>query len=95
MKKLILVLTLIAGIIYLSANVIYTYKLEAPDIITENNVIKVKMAGAQSYGNTGAPNLPWFGTKLLLPIGEEAIDIQISLSGAKTFYLDKKVILIY
>ncbi|HNZ44920.1 MAG TPA: C25 family cysteine peptidase, partial [Candidatus Syntrophosphaera thermopropionivorans] len=91
MKKLILVLTLIAGIIYLSANVIYTYKLEAPDIITENNVIKVKMAGAQSYGNPGAPNLPWFGSKLLLPIGEEAIDIQISLSGAKTFYLDKKV----
>lgn len=75
----------------ITANVIHTYSLEAPQIKEEENYLTVKMAGAQSYGNPGAPNLPWFGTKLLLPIGEEAIDIQISLSGAKTFYLDKKV----
>ena len=91
MKKLILVLTLLAGIIYLSANVIYTYNLAAPEIKTEGNYIKVNLSGAQSYGNAGAPDLPWIGSKLLLPMGEEAVDIQINLSGAKDIVLDKKI----
>ena len=91
MKKLILVLTLLAGIIYLSANVIYTYNLAAPEIETEGNYIKVKLTGAQSYGDAGAPDLPWIGSKLLLPMGEEAVDIQINLSGAKDIVLDKKI----
>jgi hypothetical protein len=35
--------------------------------------------------------IPWIGSKLLLPMGEEAVDIQINLSGAKDIVLDKKI----
>jgi len=61
----------------LCAGVNYTYTLDTPTMSTQGAYTEIKLANAQSWGQPGNPDLPWFGVKLLLPIGTEATSINI------------------
>lgn len=87
MKHLLLTLILVAGLAALAADVVYSYTLNEPDLTTSTEYSHLKLDGAQSWGTPGSPDLPWFGTKILLPAGEEAVDIQVELSSPQTLAL--------
>lgn len=87
MKHLLLTLILVAGLAALAADVVYSYTLNEPELTTSTEYSHLKLDGAQSWGTPGSPDLPWFGTKILLPAGEEAVDIQVELSSPQTLAL--------
>nr|HPH61047.1 hypothetical protein [Candidatus Syntrophosphaera sp.] len=87
MKHLLLTLILVAGLVALAADVVYSYTLNEPELTTSTEYSHLKLDGAQSWGTPGSPDLPWFGTKILLPAGEEAVDIQVELSSPQTLAL--------
>jgi hypothetical protein len=91
MKRIVLSLMLLAGLAGLLADVVNTYTLSAPEVKTSGAYSLVKLPGAQTYGVPGQPDLPWFGTKLLLPIGEEAVDIEVKLSGPQSYTLSNPI----
>jgi len=91
MKNLILISILLLGVLALSADVVYTYTLGSPIVKTHGDYSYIKLDGAQSHGTPGQPNLPWFGTKLLLPLGEEAQSIDVKLGSPRVYKLDDPV----
>lgn len=91
MKQSLLILILVVGLSVLAADVVYSYSMNEPELKVSGEYTFVKLNGAQSWGNTGQPDLPWFGTKILLPLGEEAVDIQIELSMPQTLELSHPI----
>ncbi|MBP7204946.1 MAG: T9SS type A sorting domain-containing protein [Candidatus Cloacimonetes bacterium] len=87
MKHLLLTLILMAALIALAADVVYSYTLGEPVVKTSAQYTSLHLQGAQSWGNPGQPDLPWFGTKILLPQGEEAVDIEVELSEPRSLAL--------
>lgn len=65
---------LITGLV---AQVYHSYSFDKPEISSHSRGLSVSLAGAKTYGEPGAPDLPWFGVKLLLPAGNEATAISI------------------
>lgn len=91
MKRSLVTLIILLAAIALAADVIHTYSLGTPVLKTEGEFSLLKLEGAPSYGNPGEPNLPWFGSKLLLAPGEEALEIRIKKANPTTFSLDKPI----
>ncbi|MDD4224085.1 MAG: C25 family cysteine peptidase [Candidatus Cloacimonetes bacterium] len=91
MKNLLLTLILVAGLAALAADVVYSYTLDVPELKAAGEYTLIKLSGAQSWGTPGSPDLPWFGTQILLPTGEEAVDIQVELSSPQSIELDRPV----
>ena len=87
MKYFILTLIMAMGLAVLAADVVFSYTLNEPELKTANGYSHLKLDGAQSWGTPGSPDLPWYGTKILLPIGEEAVDIQVEFSSPQTLTL--------
>lgn len=85
---LVVLLSLAFGIM---ANTVYQYDLALPRIEEKAGTTKVSLDGAQTWGEPGEPALPWFGTKLLLPLGTEAVTIKITRSNPKTYTLSKPI----
>lgn len=88
MKALTLVIGMIFAITVLSAGVTFSYHLNTPELIKTEHGIQIKLDGTQSYGNVGDPDLPWFGYKLLLPLGTEASEVIVKRYSAVRFPLE-------
>ena len=73
------------------ASTTINYTLDSPMIGESNAYTTVKLNSAQTWGEPGAPELPWFGIKILLPVGNEATDIVIKRSNPTTYKLNKPV----
>ncbi len=89
MKNLICALLLILGLAWMPASVVFNYTLDTPVIKTDGNFSRISLSGGQSYGLPGQPDLPWVGTKLLLPLGEAASGLEVKLSSPVSFQLDR------
>lgn len=87
MKVLSLSLIMIFSIMTLWAGITYSYDLTAPEFKQTAQGIQVNLAGGESFGNPGEPDLPWFGYKLLLPLGCEAYDVTVKRSGRISYDL--------
>lgn len=91
MKHLLGIILILALGVGLAATVIYNYTLDTPTVKNDGSYSTVKLGGGQSYGQPGQPDLPWIGTKLLLPTGEQAQSIQIKFSSPQTMQVEKPV----
>jgi len=91
MKHFIAVISLLIGFAVLAADVSFSYTMAEPSLKVSDEYTFVRLDGAQSWGTPGEPELPWFGTKILLQPGEEALEIQVSLSQPQVFTLERPV----
>jgi hypothetical protein len=57
----------------------HTYHFSQPKISNMDSWEIIEFEGTQQSGKLGEPSLPYQSVKLLLPIGEEAVDIKIEL----------------
>ncbi len=91
MKNLFLTLILVAGMLALAADVVQSYTMNEPKLKTVGEYSYLNLDGTQSWGTPGTPDLPWFGTKILLPLGEEATEIQVELSSPQALKLSHPI----
>lgn len=77
MKKTLLIVLLMLIIASLAAKVSYDYELSMPTITKGPLGVMLKLDGAENIGLAGEPDLPYFGYKLLLPLSEEAVKVEI------------------
>lgn len=91
MKKLLVMLACMMLITGLIAQVTFSYSLNKPVIKNGTWGLNVSLDGARSYGEPGAPDLPWFGVKLLLPEGNEASSISIERKNPIRYELEGKL----
>lgn len=91
MKQFIAVFTLLIGFAILAADVSFSYTMVEPSLKVSDEYTFVRLEGAQSWGNPGEPELPWFGTKILLQPGEEALDLEVKLSQPQVFTLERPI----
>jgi hypothetical protein len=75
----------------LLASVNHSYNLSQPTIQESESGVSINLEGAQSWGEPGMPDLPWFGVKLLLPVGNEASSLLVKRSLPVTYRLDSIV----
>lgn len=57
----------------------------------KDGYIEVSIPGGQTWGTPSDPMLPWLGVKLLMPLGNEAKQIHVSLSNPQTISLSSPV----
>ncbi len=88
MKALLLCIGMVLTVAVLTAGVTHSYRLNSPELTQTDNGILLKLEGAQSFGDPGAPDLPWMGYKILLPIGTEADEVSVKRSGEIRYDLD-------
>ncbi|MDY0151142.1 MAG: C25 family cysteine peptidase [Candidatus Cloacimonas sp.] len=91
MKHVMMILILVGLIATLSAGLNYQYNLTKPTLKTEGQYTSVRLDNAQSWGEAGNPDLPWFGVKLLLPVGSEADKIVVSRKAPITYKLSAPI----
>ena len=89
MKRTLSVIILVCVVALLTAATSLELRPAFPAIKTEANVSVIELAGGQLYGEPGDPALPWLGTKILLPVGEEAVSISVKLAQPQIYTLDK------
>jgi hypothetical protein len=89
MKHLIMLIVLLSVTVALVAGVSNSYSLTAPKISTDANFSYVSLENAQGWGEPGNPDLPWYGIKLLLPVGSEATKITVNRSMPIVYTLSK------
>lgn len=65
--------------------------LGLPTLKTTDHYTQVTLSGGQTYAQPGEPALPWLASKLLLPLGEEAGKITVTLSKPHRYKLDKPI----
>lgn len=87
MKRLTLSLLLMILTMLCLANVTKNYTLDTPIVTEEHEYTSVKLNNAQSWGEPGNPDLPWYGIKLLLPPSQEADAIVVKRSKPISFEL--------
>ncbi len=92
MKNIALLAILLFSTTVLVAGVTMNYSLETPKIEAKEQYTKVCLVKAQSWGQPGNPDLPWFGIKLLLPAGFAAEKIVVNRYNPVTYTLDKPII---
>jgi len=92
MKNIALLAILLFSTTVLVAGVTMNYSLETPRIEAKEQYTKVSLEKAQSWGQPGNPDLPWFGIKLLLPAGFAAEKIVVNRYNPVTYTLDKPII---
>lgn len=91
MKKYILLLLALSLIMGLVASTVFSYDLGNPGVDSRNEYSRVTLDGAQTIGTPGDPALPWFGVKLLIPLGTSATLIKVERSNPKTIDLVKAI----
>jgi hypothetical protein len=69
----------------------YTIDLGLPTLKSNDHYTQVTLEGGHTYAQPGEPALPWLGSKLLLPLGEEAGKITVKLSKPHRYKLDKPI----
>ncbi len=92
MKRLFLVLAVLVMASSVFAAISHSYNLGEARIGTSGNFSTVQLDGTQLMGEAGQPALPWFGVKLLLPVGMEAKDIRVLRSNPQVFDLSSPII---
>lgn len=90
MKRFILATMMLSVVFTLLATSHQIY-LDLPSIKTNDNYTTVTMSKGQLYSQPGEPALPWLGSKLLLPLGEEACKISVKLDNPHRYKLDKPI----
>nr|MDK2850938.1 hypothetical protein [Candidatus Cloacimonadota bacterium] len=88
MKQILLSIIILSMAAILFSSVSQSYMLSNPQISQGDHGLAVKLEGAKSISDPGEPDLPWFGFKILLPIGMEAEDISIKRYGEIRISLD-------
>lgn len=91
MKQLLLICTVLLVVSGIFAGVSHSYTFNTPVLSDTGTYTEIKLNGAQNWGDPGEPALPWYGVKLLLPLGNSASDLKVSLSQPKVYRLDKPV----
>jgi len=89
MKHIWMLIILLSVTAALLAGVSNSYTLSAPKITADANYSYINLDNAQTWGEPGNPDLPWFGVKLLLPIGSEAVKITVNKSAPTVYILNK------
>lgn len=91
MKKIAITLGLVLVSVMLVAGVTQHYQMENPKIEKSSLGLKIKLSGAQSYGQAGEPDLPYFGFSILLPEANEASSIQVRRENPVVYKFSEKV----
>ncbi|MDP3114021.1 MAG: C25 family cysteine peptidase [Candidatus Cloacimonadaceae bacterium] len=91
MNRFLCVIALLLLAFGIVANTVYHYELALPRIEEKSGYSRVSLDGTQTWGEPGEPALPWFGTKILLPLGTEAVEIKITRGNPKTYTLAKPI----
>jgi len=92
MKAFSLGLVMICTVMALAAGITQTYEFTNPEFLKTEQGIHISLDGTRSFGNPCEPDLPWFGYKLLLPVGSEASDVVVKRYGEIRFSLDDIVV---
>ncbi|MEN6445790.1 MAG: C25 family cysteine peptidase [Candidatus Cloacimonas sp.] len=87
MKNSIILALLLLFTLSLTAGVTINYTLSTPELKTDGIYTKVNLENAQTWGNPGNPDLPWYGIKVLLPAGFEAEKIVVTRSNPVRYTL--------
>ena len=78
MKKLQLVLALLATAVFAQAQIIeQTYHFSQPVVTTHDGYQQIGFQGCLPMGQVGEPTLPWQNISLMLPQGQEAVSINV------------------
>lgn len=89
MKRAVSVILMSMAVVILAATASLELRPDLPQIKAAGQYTSVQLSGGQLYGEPGSPALPWLGTKILLPLGEEAVSVTVKLSQPQIFKLDK------
>ena len=92
MKALSLSLVMIFTVVALAAGITNSYSFTSPEFVQTQQGISISLDGTRSFGNPGEPDLPWFGYKLLLPVGSEAREVVVKRSGEIRYSLEDIII---
>ena len=78
MKKLSLILTLLAATLFAQAQTIeQTYHYNQPVISEHDGYQQISFQGCLPMGQVGEPTLPWQSVSLMLPQGQDALSINV------------------
>ena len=81
MKKLQLVLALLASVLFVQAQTIeQTYHYSQPVVSERDGYQQIGLQGCLPMGQVGEPTLPWQNVSLMLPQGQEAVSIKVEFS---------------
>ena len=85
MKSLLItMLMLVLPAVIFAGEITKTYQFSSYTIENKGEFQLVKFDGCLNTGYSGAPAMPWFAVKLLLPPGEEAVSFSLELKGETT-----------
>ena len=78
MKKLQLVLALLAATLFAQAQTIqHTYHFSQPIVSERDGYQQIGLQGCLPMGQVGEPTLPWQNVSLMLPQGQKAVSINV------------------
>ena len=81
MKKLQLVLALLAATLFAQAQTIeQTYHFSQPVVSERDGYQQISFQGCLPNGTVGEPTLPWHSVSLMLPQGQEAVSVNVTFS---------------
>ncbi len=81
MKKLSLILTLMAAILFAQAQTIeQIYHYSQPVVNERDGYQQISFQGCLPFGQVGEPTLPWQSVSLILPQGQEAVSVNVEFS---------------
>ncbi|MCD4746571.1 MAG: hypothetical protein K8R58_09740 [Bacteroidales bacterium] len=95
MKKLVLltVMSIVLIGMTFAQNLTFTYYFEQPQLIENNDgFTEIVFPNCLNYEDEGNPFLPYYGVNILLPQGEEIINVRIISSRYSSYYDDIKII---
>ncbi len=81
MKKLSLILTLLAATMFVQAQTIQqTYHFSQPTVSERGGYQQIGFQGCLPNGIVGEPTLPWQNISLILPQGQKAVSINVEFA---------------
>ena len=80
MKKLSLILVLLAATMFMQAETIeHIYHFSQPVVSAQGEYQQIGFQGCLPSGMVGEPTLPWQSVSLILPQGQEAVSVDVEL----------------
>lgn len=89
MKHVFVSAVMLCIAVLLAAGVNVQYNLQTPVVNRGEAYTFVSLKDAQTWGEPGSPDLPWYGIKILLPVGSEAVKLNLSRTQPIVYQLDK------
>ena len=81
MKRLtILILTMILATMAQAQTVTHVYHYDNPVVSERDGYQQISLEGCLPVGQVGEPTLPWQNVSLILPQGQEALDMQVEFA---------------